>query len=447
LAGPTAAVLLTPLVTSSFANDRWALLLLSCVSAAIILAANPIKKRLPATTSKTDVTTVLLALFFVILGYGFGIHKLMPAAGILLFVLAIFSGYQLAFKTQISLYLCLGLMIPLPAGVEDIVGLRLAFMEADLFVNMAQAIGLNIFNFGSQVISGDTSVTINSSCSGTLLLWPALMGCITAANMTKRSALQQIFIIVSALPFAFCVNLLRLFTLLSVNFIASDVTIMTLHDALGWFVMPLVWGVPIWLASNHSIKELQFPRLNLGLPISISLIILASLTSFYLQTDTAVGAPKTTTQLPYYFSGWIGSEETITSKERQILGAEYVARHTYTHKENNRSILVTAILHKDKAKSEQHSSVKCYQALGWRVDQFAEPAFTIDGTIEHLRVRKHRNTLSVSELTTRLASLHDDTHWVLRLQIVEEPHISAQKREATLNQLRAAITHQMEIPA
>lgn len=408
----------------------------------LLLAANTIVER---STFSVRLEKVLLALAIaaLMLHVFSEVVKLRYLAGVLL--LGALVSFYYCRRPYLSLFavFCLCLIIPVPYSVEQSAGLWLAEHEAQLFVSFAQSLGLPLYQFGTQVISGDVAVTINSNCSGTLLFVPALMGCLVAASFPALSKGKRLAILAGALPFAFAVNLLRLLVLMIVNFSAPEAMVIAFHDMLGWFVMPIVWAIPVMMFAP--IENIQFatPSNLLRQVAGFSIAILITVGGFQLTNTTVHSQPIFSKEIPVYIAGWTGEAKDIPQNESDLIAADYLIRRVYHAPNVRRELVFTAVFHDDPKVSAEHSSRACFEALGWQVAT-ASPAVSLANvTIEHLLVKSHVQVQAVTEVTVKLA----DNAGVLRLQFVENPNISIDDRHETALTFMKKITEEMELEA
>ena len=198
--------LLFPSIYDSLNTDRWALLLLAAFSAIMILASTA-RFRTFKIGRNWQVSILLYAVFFIALGVLFDVQKAFVFAGVLLvFWLAaqIVTGTR---KQYLGAFFCLCLFVPLPSGLETTIGTWLAYQEASMFVAFGQLVGMSIYQFGPQIVASGVAVTVNSDCSGTLLLAPALLGCLVVASGGRWSTRQSLLIVLMAFPLAFVLNI------------------------------------------------------------------------------------------------------------------------------------------------------------------------------------------------------------------------------------------------
>ncbi|MCK0067840.1 archaeosortase/exosortase family protein [Kordiimonas laminariae] len=412
--------LLLPLLEASLKTDHWAIIALSMFSILLIALGKPGER-----VFGRGWLLLLSALAF-LLHIALDIQKLAYLSGMFLIVFTISECFKLSFKKTIWVTVCGVLMLPVPYGLEQSVGVWLATVEAEMFVTLAQLLDLPVYRYGSQVVSGEVTVTINTNCSGTLLFIPAFLGCLVCASIRDISLKGKLGIIASALPIAIGVNLLRLSVLLILNFQAPEDLVNTFHDFLGWFIMPIVWLLPVLIFLP--LHELVLPDIRLWSKQAAAFAVALTVSSV---SYTALSVTEKTnieaiSEIPNYVAGWVGERTDISAEEQKIISADFLSRKTFYAPTSERQLILTAIFHEDSNKSQQHSSAICFRALGWIVSHVEFQDENIDASIEHLLVRSHAQVQAVAEIVAEIPGKKGR----LRLQIVEDPKIPLSARRA-----------------
>lgn len=413
--------LVAPLIETSLKTDHWAILVLSAFS--ILMIAS---EKTDCTPSGRNWLLWCAGLAF-LLHLTLDIQKLAYLAGTLLLLFAYALCFQVLAKKLIWVVACGVLVLPVPYGVEQSIGVWLATAEAEMFVTFAQFFDVPIYRYGSQVVSGDVAVTINTNCSGTLLFVPAFLGCLVCAALRDISTGKKIAIIACALPLAISVNLLRLLVLLLLNFHAPETLVTAFHDFLGWFIMPVVWVLPIVLFLPFDrlvLPEIQVASKHSTVSVAALGLVFSGYAVFHNESETSVGEFA---EVPVYVGGWVGEETSISQEERKIINADFLSRKTYYAPSGERQLVLTAIFHKDSNLSQQHSSSVCFKALGWLVSHVEFQQVDAGVRVEHLMVRSHSQVQAVAEIVSDIPGREGR----LRLQIVENPDIPIAARKAT----------------
>ncbi|WP_262693624.1 exosortase-associated EpsI family protein [Kordiimonas aquimaris] len=423
-----AAVLMGPFLMSSNSLGRWSIFVLATISAWLILGGAPEGKQQRSMLAYSAILGGLL----LVAGNISEIDKLQYVSAIILLSGTIGHFCRLSPKATLLILFCFLSTLPLPAGMETSISVWLAEREAALFVAFGQTLGMALYQLGPQVIMGEQAVTINSDCSGTLLLIPSFIGCLTASIQYRGSLLEKTAITLAAFPLAFAINVIRLAILVIANFtLTADVTD-NLHDIAGWVAMPIAWAAPIiWVNIYGSLQE---PDLKISynftiVMLGVSIIAAASHTLTNVLTKSTVETPVS---IPLYVAGWIGKNEAIPEAEAKILSADQAVRRLYTSPDNDRSLLVTTMFHRDPRVAAEHSSEKCYKAMGWQTKQVKRETLAPGVQITHLIVRNHTIIQAVTEITVQPSAITTEHEkGALRLQVVETSSIPLKKRQQT----------------
>ncbi|MBO6504456.1 MAG: archaeosortase/exosortase family protein [Kordiimonadaceae bacterium] len=382
-----AGLLLGPYFAVSVFNERWPLLALALASMILILAGQRTPPRHQTISWLTPLATVLVAF-----GLIFGLDKLLLVSGALFLSGTLFSLFPVSRLAAFSVIGCACLMVPLPTAIETNLANELAEIEAAVFVIIGQAAGLPVRLSGAQVFFEQSVVTINQDCSGTLLLVPAALGAMTAAALagTRKSALAAI---ASAAPIALLINLARIGIVLALiasgDFAAADAW----HDGLGFFALTVSWAVPILMFTNLNTIQFTRPVAANVMPIAAVMIIvgLASGLAIPLKRDVQAGPFK----LPAYVNGWVAEDIGIPTQELKILNANHTSRQRFTS--NRHEFVVTAIQHFDPRIGREHSSERCFKAMGWQVEMLGRQPFNGNGKLTYLTATSGGYTQSVLE--------------------------------------------------
>lgn len=426
------SILLAPLLLDSIVTGRWPFIVLAVLSAHLIMrnSANSGESKETGSCFYWAAGATLM-----LVSYVFEIDKALYLAGTSLLAGSFLhaSKRPVLEKTAILASICA--IVPIPVGIEAAVANILSSAEAAIFVAVGQLAGQPLYQVGSQVVLGKLAVTINSDCSGTLLLLPSFLGCLVAASICKRSALSSFVIVFAALPLAISINLIRISFLLFLGLYSPETPIDDIHDILGWITMSLVWVVPIYLAKvADAIESPKIDRsfLKAGTTLSIVLAI-----SFALNLATNEHGQTGRASLPLYVSGWVGEEQSIPPEELRILNADNAVRRKYTSLNGDRILVVTEIFHANTRDAEQHNSAACFRAMGWQTIVLSHENLTSDSTLEHLLVRNNAGQQAVLEVTLKEGNSEQGTGFI-RLQIVEASTVSEKNRRiAALTFFRA----------
>lgn len=402
-----AGLLLGPFLTASVFNERWPLLALALASMMLIL----ISQRTQTLHQSTRWLAPIAGLV-VTLGLIFDLDKALLLSGALLACSALLPLFPVSRLAAFSVIGCACLMVPLPAVIETNLAAELAEIEAAAFVILGQAAGLPVRLSGAQVFFEKSVVTINQDCSGTLLLVPAFLGAMTAAALaeTKKAALAAI---ASAAPIALFINVVRIGIVLAL--IASDdlTAADAWHDGLGFFALTVSWAVPILIFTNLNAIQFSCPVASKLMPIATVMILTGLVSGLAVPLKRGVQADPI--DLPSYVNGWVAEDIVIPPQELKILNANHTSRQRFTS--NQHEFVVTTIQHFDPRIGREHSSERCFKAMGWQVEMLGSQPFNINGKLTYLTATSGGHSQSVAELEL----LHvQSTPGFIRIQLVAD---------------------------
>lgn len=141
-------------------------------------------------------------------------------------------------------------MIPLPYRVERLLGGQLQGLATEASTFLLQILGLPAVAEGKVIVLNDLRLGVAQACSGLsmLLIFVALAFAFTA--VTNRPLLDRTLLVVSSVPIALAVNIVRI-TATGALYVWAGPRIAELvfHDLAGWLMMPLALGL-LWLESR-----------------------------------------------------------------------------------------------------------------------------------------------------------------------------------------------------
>lgn len=398
-------LLLGPFMRSSVSDERWPVIALALMSLALIFTIER-----PRTDGVNASWLTSIAFTLVGLGLLLELNKLLLLGGAMFFSAALVSTFPVSRPTAMALAASACLMVPLPAPIETAVAAELARLEASLFVVIGQAIGLPVRLSGAQVFFEQTVVTINQDCSGTLLLIPAVLGAITGSSLVRSNGAALLACMFAA-PIALLINLIRIgITLLLIahgEFASAD----TWHDGLGFIAVTMSWALPVILFTD--IGNIRFSRALAAkvLPATSVLVAMGMAAGFMTSTKPVSGTKAVT--LPSYVDGWVAQQITIPQQELKILSANYASRQRFTS--TQKEFVVTTIQHTDPDVGREHSSERCFKAMGWQVQTVGGQPFGHSGKLTRLLAKSGGYSQSVLELEFAPPSF---SHGFIRIQLV-----------------------------
>ena len=416
------SILLTPLLLDSIVTGRWPFTVLAVLSAHLIMGNS-------SNSEAGKYTTIFFywgaGTALVLASYVFEVDKALYLAGAVWFAGSFLHSTKRSTLEKTAILACIYAIVPIPAELEASIANMLSNAEAAIFVALGQLADQPLYQIGSQVVLGNLAVTINSDCSGTLLLLPSFLGCLVAASARQRSPLTAFTIVFAALPLAIFINLIRITFLLCLGLYSPETPIEDIHDILGWVTMSIVWVLPVYIFIVRNAVESSTVNnglLQAGTTLSIILAI-----SFVLIPAYGEHNQPELSSLPLYVRGWVGENQSIPPEEMRILNADSATRRRYTNLDGDRTLVVTEIFHINLRDAKQHNSAACYRAMGWQVLVLSHENLTPVSTLEHLLVRNHAGQQAVIEVTLN-KSKAEQTPGFIRLQIVEASTVPEKDR-------------------
>lgn len=430
---PLVCLMIGSLVWVSFLTpslDRASLLLLGFFSALILIQASPAA---PNMSIRFLYLTLASAAALVLLGLLTLTVKLGLLGALVLMLTGLTYGRAVPVQVWVVSGLLLLLAVPVPAVLSDWASGQLALLQAKGIEATVTAFGGTIERLGAQLRFGDHNVSINQDCSGFGLIAPALMGTWLAAAAGGRTFLGLVGLTAAALVGALGANMARLFvTSFAAAYSSADVFDLV-HDGAGSLLMMCIWWAPIRLWAPQLNAELS----GRGL-MSVCLVAVLLYGAVLGAASTAGRSDeRSLAGLPAYLDGWVGDTEQVSEKEAALLGALSLDRKLYRAGSNSPDRLVTHMTFASSRKMAEHSSAKCFAALGWSV-QLVGHTVLADGS--------HLQTLTVAGLQgeqTVLELVRSGPRGHIRLQMVQRRGLGSDANaNAWLTSLLRAVTDQ-----
>jgi exosortase len=136
--------------------------------------------------------------------------------------------------------LFLGFMLPLPYRVQTALGGTLQRIATIISTYAIQTFGVPAVSEGNVILLTDTKLGVVEACNGLSMLITFFALSTAVAIVAKRSVLEKVVIVLSALPIAVLANVARI-TVTGILFEAAqgDLARAVFHDLAGWLMMPL----------------------------------------------------------------------------------------------------------------------------------------------------------------------------------------------------------------
>jgi exosortase len=141
----------------------------------------------------------------------------------------------------------LAFMVPLPYRLETALSQPLQRVATQVSTYVLQLIGRPAFSEGNVIVVGDARIGVVEACNGLgmMLLFFALSTAV--AIVSRRSLIERIVVVASAIPIAVAANVARVTVTSFVHdVLGSRWADVVFHDLAGWLMMPLALGM-MWL--------------------------------------------------------------------------------------------------------------------------------------------------------------------------------------------------------
>jgi exosortase len=181
--------------------------------------------------------------------------SLVPAvAGVVLLVCG-WHGLRWAWPASLFLFF----MIPLPYTLSYQMSGPLQQFATICSTFLLQTIGMPALAEGNTILINDGSIGVVEACSGLRMLMVFYALSCGVALVIRRPWLEKVILVVSAIPIALAVNILRI-TVTGVlhECVSSDMANTFFHDVAGWFMMPMALGM-LW-CEYHLLTRIFLPE-------------------------------------------------------------------------------------------------------------------------------------------------------------------------------------------
>lgn len=142
-------------------------------------------------------------------------------------------------------FLCF--MIPLPQAMETMARIPLQRLAAISSTYLLQTLGLPAVANGNVIQLSEYPINVAEACSGLRMLMTSVALTCGLAFVLNRPAWERLFVLVSAVPIALAVNVIRVtVTGLCHEYFGPDVAETVFHDFAG-YMMPALAVLLLWL--------------------------------------------------------------------------------------------------------------------------------------------------------------------------------------------------------
>lgn len=157
----------------------------------------------------------------------------------------------------------LAFMVPLPFRLEGMMAHPLQKIGTLISTYALQTIGLPAVAEGNVILIDDVRIGVVEACSGLGMIFTFIAMSAGVAILCSRPMLDRLAILVSAIPIAIAVNVMRITCTAMAHRLSGSVAAgMIFHDFAGWLMMPaglaLLWLELVLL--THLLVESEAPR-------------------------------------------------------------------------------------------------------------------------------------------------------------------------------------------
>jgi exosortase len=172
--------------------------------------------------------------------------------------------------------------VPWPGGIETEIIQTLQRYIASFGVEAASWMGWSAFQKGNLIVLSQGVIGINEACSGIRSLQSSLMIALFLGQYFKLTVLRRLVLIALALFFAFALNVIRAFFLISMMELHGATEVTSFHDPAGFTIaaicLLLLWIASTCLAAPETItpKNSALGAGTLRFPMKCSMLLLAA---------------------------------------------------------------------------------------------------------------------------------------------------------------------------
>ena len=163
-------------------------------------------------------------------------------------------------------------MVPLPGFMTGALSHPLQRVGTLSGAYILQVLGLPSYAQGNVIHLPDAQLGVVEACSGIRMMMLFFAVCFAAAVLMKRSPLEKVIVVLSAVPIAVVANVLRIVVTGILHQTAGhELADAVFHDLAGFFMMPTA-VVLLWIELGLLSKLLIDPRparpISLGVPVA-----------------------------------------------------------------------------------------------------------------------------------------------------------------------------------
>jgi exosortase len=159
-------------------------------------------------------------------------------------------------------------MFPLPGPLDTNLLAPLQKLATTSSTYVLQTIGIPTYSEGNRIVIGEVQLGVVEACSGLRMLTIFVALAVAITLVTDRPWWERIVIILSAIPIALAVNIVRITVTGILHLTAGpELAELVFHDLAGWFMMPMALGllyVEFQILSHLIIEEGETGPLQIG---------------------------------------------------------------------------------------------------------------------------------------------------------------------------------------
>ncbi len=159
-------------------------------------------------------------------------------------------------------------MFPLPNFLDARLLAPLQKLATASSTYCLQTIGIPTYSEGNRIVIGETQLGVVEACSGLRMLTIFIALAVAITLVTERPLWERIVMVLSAVPIALAVNIIRITVTGILHLTAGpELADKVFHDLAGWFMMPMALGmlyVEFQILSHLIIEEGTTGPLQIG---------------------------------------------------------------------------------------------------------------------------------------------------------------------------------------
>jgi exosortase len=167
--------------------------------------------------------------------------------------------------------LFLAFMFPLPTFLDSGLLTPLQKIATSSSNYVLQTMGIASYRDGNTIHIGEVGLNVVEACSGIRMLTIFMALAVAITLVTDRPMWERIVIVVSAVPIALLVNIIRItITGICHLTVGKELADTIFHDLAGWVMMPMALGflyIEFQILANLVIDEGPIGPVRIGVPI------------------------------------------------------------------------------------------------------------------------------------------------------------------------------------